>query len=72
MCLGRDMIHYVHSQANWDRIKNNKQKVSENSNKRETLDRIQHEYNVGDHIIYYENQVCDVSYRHPGRVRTLY
>jgi hypothetical protein len=45
------MIHDVNFQANWDRIKNNKQKIIESSNKRENLNRIKHKYNVGDHIL---------------------
>jgi hypothetical protein len=45
------MIHDVSFQANWDRIKNNKQKIIVSSNKRENLNRIKHNYNVGDHIL---------------------
>jgi hypothetical protein len=47
----RDMIHDIRFQANWDRIKNNKQKIIANSNKRENLNRIKHSYNVGDRIV---------------------
>jgi hypothetical protein len=47
----RDMIHDVRFQANWERIKNNKQKIIANSNKRENLKRIKHTYNVGDRIL---------------------
>jgi hypothetical protein len=65
------MIHDIRFQANWDRIKNNKQKIIANSHKREDLNRIKHNYNVGDRI-YYENQVYDESYRHPRRDRILY
>jgi hypothetical protein len=50
LVFGRDMIHDIRFQANWDRIKNNKQKIIANSNKRENLNRIEHNYNVGYHI----------------------
>jgi hypothetical protein len=45
------MIHDIRFQANWDRIKNNKQKIIATSNKRENLNRIKHKYNVGDRIL---------------------
>jgi transposase InsO family protein len=51
LVFGRDMIHHVRFQANWDRIKNNIQKIIENSNKREDINRIKRKYNVGDRII---------------------
>jgi transposase InsO family protein len=50
LVFGRDMIHNVRFQANWDRIKNNKQKHISSSNKREIVNRIKHYYNVGDGI----------------------
>jgi hypothetical protein len=50
LVFGRDMIHHVRFQANWDRIKNNKQKNMSSSNKRENLNRIKHNHNIGDHI----------------------
>jgi hypothetical protein len=37
LVFGRDMIHDIRFKANWDRIKNNKQKIIANSNKRENL-----------------------------------
>jgi hypothetical protein len=45
------MIHDIQFEANWDRIKNNKEKNIATSYKRENLNRIKHKYNVGDHII---------------------
>jgi hypothetical protein len=51
LVFGRDMIHDVRFQANWDRIKNNKQKTIASSNKRENLNRIKHNCNIGDPII---------------------
>jgi hypothetical protein len=67
--FGRDMIHDVRSQANWDRIKNNKQKNIASSNKRENLNRTKHNYNVGDLILL--RKVYDESYRHQRRDRIL-
>jgi hypothetical protein len=51
LVFGRDMIHDIRFQANWDRIKNNKQKNIANSNNRENLNRITHNCNVGDRIL---------------------
>jgi hypothetical protein len=51
LVVGRDMIHDIRFQANWDRIKNNKQKIIATPNKRENLNRIKHKYNVGDCIL---------------------
>jgi hypothetical protein len=45
------MIHDIQFEANWDRIKNNKEKIIATSNKRENLNRMKHKYNVGDRII---------------------
>jgi hypothetical protein len=45
------MINDIRFQANWDRIKNNKQNFIESSDKVDNLSRIKHKYNVGDHII---------------------
>jgi hypothetical protein len=45
------MIHDIRFQANWDRIKNNKQNIIATSNNRENLNRIKHKYNVGDRIL---------------------
>jgi hypothetical protein len=45
------MIHDIRFQENWDRIKNNKQKITESSNKRENLNIIKRKYNVGGGIL---------------------
>jgi hypothetical protein len=45
------MIHDIQFKANWDIIKNNKEKIIAISYKRENLNRIKHRYNVGDRII---------------------
>jgi hypothetical protein len=49
--FGRNMIIDVRFQANWDRIKNNKQKSIEKSNRCENLNRSNHKYKVGDRIL---------------------
>jgi hypothetical protein len=51
LVFGRYMIQDVRFQSNWGRIKNNKQKIIASSNKRENLNRIKHNYNVGDRIL---------------------
>jgi hypothetical protein len=40
LVFGRDMIHDVRFQANWDIIKNNKQNIISSSNKIENINRI--------------------------------
>jgi hypothetical protein len=45
------MIHHIKFEADWDRIKNNKEKNIATSNKRENLNIIKHKYDVGDCII---------------------
>jgi hypothetical protein len=71
LVFGRDVIHYIRFQENWYRIKNNKQKHIESSNKRENLNRIKHN-KVLVLIFYYGDQVYDGTYRRPRRVRILY
>jgi hypothetical protein len=51
LVFGTNMIHDIRFKTNWDRIKNNKQKNIASSNKRENLNRIKHNYNVGDGIL---------------------
>jgi hypothetical protein len=36
---------------NWEKIKNNKQKIIEKSNTRENLNRLKYDYKVGDRIL---------------------
>jgi hypothetical protein len=51
LVFGRDMNHDIQFEANWKRIKSNKEKIMSTSNKRENINRIKHKYNVGDHIV---------------------
>jgi hypothetical protein len=51
LVFGKDMIRDIRFQENWDRLKNNKLKFIESSNKRENLNRIKHKYNVGYRIL---------------------
>jgi hypothetical protein len=51
LVFGRDMMHDVRFQANWDSIKTNKTKIIEKSNKRENLNRLKYKYKVGDRIL---------------------
>jgi hypothetical protein len=51
LVFDRDMINDVRFQASWDRIKNNKQKIIEKSNKHENLNRLKYKYKVGDRIL---------------------
>jgi hypothetical protein len=59
------MIHDIRFQANRNRIKNNKRKYIENSNKIENINRIKHKYNVGDCIIFWKPSLrCKLSDPH--------
>jgi hypothetical protein len=49
--FGRDVIHDIRFQANWDRIKHNKQNIIEKSHKRENLNTLKHTYKVGYRIL---------------------
>jgi hypothetical protein len=51
LVFGRDMIHDIQFEENWDRIKNNKEKYIATSKKREKLNIVKHKYNVVDRII---------------------
>jgi hypothetical protein len=51
LVFGRVMINDVPFEENWDRIKNDKQKIIEKSNKRESLNRLKYKYKVGDRIL---------------------
>jgi hypothetical protein len=51
LVFGRETINDIPFEANWDRIKSNKEKCIARSNKRENSNGIKHKYNVGDSII---------------------
>jgi hypothetical protein len=68
LVFGRDMIHDISFQASWDRIKNNKQKNIESSNKKENINRIKHKYYVGDHIITENRSMTKFIGTHGGTV----
>ena len=51
LIFGRDMILPIQIKADWDIIKNKRQKVITKSNIRENRTRIPHTYSVGDKIM---------------------
>jgi hypothetical protein len=51
LVFSRDIINHVRFQENWERIRNNKRKIIEKSNKHKNLNRIKDKYNVGDRIL---------------------
>jgi hypothetical protein len=51
LVFGRDMVLPIQFQADWARIKLNKQKVIDESNQRENKTRIAHDYQVGDKVL---------------------
>jgi hypothetical protein len=51
LIFGRDVIHDIRFEANWDRIKNNKEKYITTSKKRENRNRIKNKYDFGERII---------------------
>jgi hypothetical protein len=46
--FGRDMIFNIQHIANWESIKQRKQKITNLNNKKENAKRVQHVYQVGD------------------------
>ena len=51
LVFGRDAMLNVNFEANWQYIKDRKQKLIQQNNKRENSKRIPHEYNVGDQVV---------------------
>ena len=51
LVFGRDAIMNIPFQANWDFIKERKQKIIHQNNVRENSSQRQHEYHVGDSIL---------------------
>jgi transposase InsO family protein len=51
LVFGRDMIFNIQHIANWEFIKQRKQKIINLNNKKENSKRVQHVYQVGDHIL---------------------
>ena len=51
LALGRDMIFQTKVKINWESIKSNKRKLAIENNTRENLNRIDHNYNVGDKVL---------------------
>src|SRR5687767_4251471 len=51
LVFGRDMIFNIQHIANWEYIRQNKQKLIENNNKAENAKRIEHSYKVGDPVL---------------------
>eukprot|EP00980_Cylindrotheca_fusiformis_P024408 scaffold11874_cov59-Cylindrotheca_fusiformis.AAC.1 len=48
LVFGRDMILPIQFEANWEYIRQRKQKIIDENNKRENAKRKEHEYRVGD------------------------
>jgi hypothetical protein len=51
LVFGRDAMLNVNFEANWQYLKERKQKLIHHNNKRENDKRIPHEYNVGDQVL---------------------
>ena len=51
LVFGRDSILNVQNEANWQLIKERKQKLINSGNERENKTRVNHEYKVGDEIL---------------------
>ena len=51
LVFGRDAMLNVTFEANWQYIKDRKQKLIQQNNKRENAKRIPHEYSVGDQVL---------------------
>ena len=51
MVFGRDMILNIQHQANWELIKQRKQRIIVKNNKQENAKRSPHIYRAGDHVL---------------------
>jgi hypothetical protein len=51
LVFGRDMIFNIKHEANWDYIRQRKQKLIDKNNQRENASRIPHVYNIGDKVL---------------------
>jgi hypothetical protein len=51
LVFGRDMILNIQHTANWDYIKQRKQQIIDNNNRRENATRKEHTYSVGDKVL---------------------
>ena len=51
LVFGRDMIHNIAFNANWDQIQKRKQDIINKSIKKENKSQIPHEYKVGDQVL---------------------
>ena len=51
LVFGRDFLLPVKYEADWERIRQNRQKEMARSNERENRSRIDHDYNVGDKVL---------------------
>ena len=51
LVFGRDAIHNVRFEADWNFIKSRKQRVIKQNNQRENAKRIPHQYSVGDRVL---------------------
>ncbi len=56
LVFGRDMIFNIKHVANWEYIRQNKQKLIDKNNKAENAKRIEHTYKVGDKVLLNESQ----------------
>jgi hypothetical protein len=53
LVFGRDMIFLFNHIADWQLIKNRKQKLIDNNNKRENAKRVDYDYKVGERVLMY-------------------
>ena len=51
LVFGRDMIFNIKHQANWEYIKKRKQEKINQNNEKENLQRIPHDYKIGDQVL---------------------
>ena len=56
LVFGRDAMLNIQFQANWKLIKDRKQQLIKQNNKRENSKRITHQYNVGDEVLIKQDQ----------------
>ena len=73
LVFGRDMIFGIEFKANWARIRERKQKLINDANKRENATRIKHKYKVGDYVtINHEHRKLEAPREGPYVITKVY
>ena len=74
LVFGRDAILNTQFEADWQLIKNRKQRIINANNKRENSKRIEHNYKVDDLVLYHvpsKSKFGPPEYKGPYKIKTV-